>query len=488
MGRSSTSDDGDPTEALVALLKDAGVVASSTDLEEIARQLLDGIRGRDLCSQTLASPLRRLAELTNGDLSVLTRLSTRLVDVVERLSTIDQDREHLSGLLVELSTAFCHHHQSSAADDSRRKTPISWDQAHLQRLIDALGDPIFVKDEAHRWVMLNNAYCEFIGYPRDDLLGKSDFDFFDPEEAEIFWEKDDLVLATGETDENEERFTDADGEEHVIITKKTRFRDREGRKFIVGIIRDITERKRLESRIAVARRLMSLGTLASGIAHEINNPLTYVLTNLEYVIDELDARRNPDLRDALESALHGGQRVRDIVEGLSTFSGAETSRFRPVDVRDCLASTVQLVRHEITERAELVEDYQPVPLIEGDERSLNQIVLNLLMNAFEALAGPDDESHQIRVATSAGPDGDAVIEISDTGIGIPESDRDHIFDPFFTTKPVGEGTGLGLSICHNLVEAMDGRIDVESQPGQGTTFRIAFPAAGESPDGDASPK
>lgn len=441
-------------------------------------------------NQTSAEPPNTLAvdlaALANNEPGTLAEIQQILVGV---LSGTDRDHQgKLSALLAATTTAFADSDNRSPLGDGPSQPDYRpsggdrvWDDDFLQQIIDTVGDPIFVKDEDHRWIFLNDAYCDFMGYSRQELLGKSDYDFFPREEADIFWEKDNLVFSTGETDENEESFTDADGNEHVIITKKTMFVDSRGRKILVGVIRDITERKRLENRLAVAKRLMSLGTLAGGVAHEINNPLSFVLANLEFLNEALDDPDEPpeELRAALDTAVRGAERVRDIVDGLEAFSRSE-EELEPVDLRESLKTSVQLAANEIRHRAQLVEDYGDIPLIDANHRSLGQIFLNLLINATQALSTGNADDNEIRVATTTDDDGRAVVEIADTGVGIDDEDLEHIFDPFFSTKPVGQGTGLGLSVTHTLVDALDGHIDVDSEPGRGTSFRLVFPPSERS--------
>lgn len=357
--------------------------------------------------------------------------------------------------------------------------PDEWESTFLRQIVDSVGDPIFVKDDRHRWIYLNEAYCQFMGHSLEELLGKSDYDFFPKAEADVFWERDNVVLSTGKPDENEESFTDAEGVEHIIITKKTRFIDEKGRHFLVGVIRDVTERKRLEARLSVAKRLMSLGTLAGGVAHEINNPLSFVLGNLEYIQEAADDlhESTEDFQEALDAAIKGALRVKDVVQGLQTFSHSAGEDFKPVDLRKSLQSTVNLAKNEIRHRAQLVESYGDIPLVEANPRSLGQVFLNLLINATQALPLGEASENTIEIKTSTTTDGNAMVEVIDTGTGIDDEIRHRIFDPFFTTKAIGEGTGLGLSIVHTLVDAMNGHIDVESQPGEGTTFRLIFPPA-----------
>jgi PAS domain S-box-containing protein len=249
--------------------------------------------------------------------------------------------------------------------------------------------------------------------------------------------------------------------------------------YTLAMIEDVSDRRRMEAQLRLADRMASMGTLAAGMAHEINNPLAFILANLEYSIREL--RRDGTSQDvvtALEEAREGGLRVREIVRDLKTFSRADDEGKEPLDVNRVLRSALSLAANEIRARARLDVELGKPPRVLGSEHRLGQVLLNLLINAVQAIPEGRPEAHSVRAATGVyALDGRAMIEISDDGQGISPELRARIFDPFFTTKPVGVGTGLGLSICHGIVVAMGGEIAVESEVGRGSTFRVLLPAA-----------
>jgi PAS domain S-box-containing protein len=264
-----------------------------------------------------------------------------------------------------------------------------------------------------------------------------------------------------------------------------------GRRFCI-VAEETTERMRLQTQLLLADRLVSVGTLAAGVAHEINNPLTYVIANLEYVARLMADETSDPLREknervsrALKQAREGTERVRLIVRNLRTFSRGDEERRGPVSVREVIESAIDMSWNEIRHRAQLVRDYQSVPLVEANEARLGQVFLNLLVNAAQAIPEGNVDAHCIRIGTRY--DNHRVrIEISDTGVGIPAENIKRIFDPFFTTKAVGDGTGLGLSVCHGIVTALGGEIRVESTPGHGTVFSVLLPAT-EKPRAVAVP-
>jgi PAS domain S-box-containing protein len=254
-----------------------------------------------------------------------------------------------------------------------------------------------------------------------------------------------------------------------------------GQEYGVWAARDVSDRKRAES----AQRLASVGTLAAGVAHEINNPLTYVASNLAFVGDLLGRLRGvPSAGDevaeaetAVREALEGARRVRNIVRDLKFVSRAPDARRVEVDIVSEVRTAINLSQNEIRHRARLVTRLDPVPTVLSSEGQLGQVFVNLLVNAAQAIPEGHPSANEVRISTRVDGDGWAVVEVADTGAGIPAALRARIFEPFFTTKAVGTGTGLGLSICHGIVTSLGGEIELETEDLQGTTFRIRLPPA-----------
>jgi two-component system, NtrC family, sensor kinase len=244
--------------------------------------------------------------------------------------------------------------------------------------------------------------------------------------------------------------------------------------------------------------MVSLGTLAAGVAHELNNPISYVLSNLRYAVDELAEQVHAgkpltdeqarEVHQALEEALEGGERMRNIVRDLRSFSRREDERMGPVDIHGVLDSCASLARSEIRHRAQLVKEYGELPPVLGNESRLGQLFLNLLVNAAQAIPEGDAKGNRVRLATARAEPGWVVVTVEDSGTGISPENLQRLFKPFFTTKPVGVGTGLGLSICHGIVTAMGGRIEVSSELGKGTAFRVYMPVAEQGTGTSAEPK
>src|SRR5215471_1892152 len=262
---------------------------------------------------------------------------------------------------------------------------------------------------------------------------------------------------------------------------------------LLDAIRRVIENRRL----MYLDRMASLGTLAAGIAHEINNPLTYVIANLQLLEEEMprllreyvgpsDDKSGPapssvhrfgELSARLHDALEGAERIRGIVLHVKTFSRAGDEHRTYVDVRSILDSSIKVVFSEIRQRARLVKEYGHTPLVLANPGQLGQVFLNLLLNAAHAIDGEDPQRNTIRVTTRTATNGQVLVEISDTGRGIPPEVQPRIFDPFFTTKPVGVGSGLGLSIRYGIVSSLKGTISLDSDVGRGTTLRILLPAS-----------
>lgn len=268
------------------------------------------------------------------------------------------------------------------------------------------------------------------------------------------------------------------------------------RGLVYAAARDITDQRLAEQRLVEANalrevlqrklvlsdRMASIGTLAAGVAHEINNPLAVITANVNMVIEELDrfakeasSARFAESREMAIDARLSAARVRKIVLDLETFSRSEAGP-GVREVGPILELSIDLASHELRRRARLVTEYGPLPAVFAEEARLAQVFLNLLVNAAHSLPDDQVEAKEIRVVTSTDASGRAVIEIGDSGPGIAPALLERIFEPFFTPHPFGR-PGLGLSICHNLVTAMGGEITVVSAEGRGTTFRVTLPAA-----------
>ncbi len=264
---------------------------------------------------------------------------------------------------------------------------------------------------------------------------------------------------------------------------------------VLMVARDLSEEKQLRSSVIHAERMASVGTLAAGVSHEINNPLAYIIANHGFAQDEIkkmlaDLEKLPkshpamlelprklyEIQEVISEAQEGADRVRRIVRDLKTFVRDTDDEIKPQDVRTILDSTISMAWNQIRHRARLIKDFQKVHPVVASPTKLGQVFLNILVNAAHAITEGNRDNNCIRIRVANASENRVAIEISDTGTGIPQENVSKIFDPFFTTKPVGQGTGLGLYISYSIIESLGGDILVESEPDRGTTFRILLPA------------
>ncbi len=254
----------------------------------------------------------------------------------------------------------------------------------------------------------------------------------------------------------------------------------------VAVFRDVSAEKQAQTQLMISDRMASVGMLAAGVAHEINNPLAVVLANLGCAAQdvagwEVDQPRPADLGPAIADAQEAAERVRHIVKDLKLFSRGEDDARGEVDVEQVLESSLRMAWNEIRHRAQLVRRYGRVRAVMGNESRLGQVFLNLIVNAAQAMPQGAANCNTLTVTTGFDAAEKRVwVEVADTGCGMPPDLLACLFTPFVTTKPRGVGTGLGLAICHRIVTSMGGLIHVTSAEGEGTTFRVALPAAQEA--------
>ncbi|MFP4284026.1 MAG: ATP-binding protein, partial [Desulfovermiculus sp.] len=250
---------------------------------------------------------------------------------------------------------------------------------------------------------------------------------------------------------------------------------------VLLFMRDVTREKKYQVQFMQAEKMATVGVLAAGVAHEINNPLTSILgfsDGLKRRLPRLENKVEPeileDMREYVQTIRQEGQRCQEIVQNLLTFSRPRNSPFGKVNLRRLITDCLKIIHYRL-KKCPLVDVQlnldSELPFVHGDEAQLKQVVLNLLTNALDALSGQG----VLRILVQAEPDNMVSLEVEDSGPGIPPEYLERVFDPFFTTKPVGEGTGIGLSTCYNIVQAHSGRIYVCSEPEKGSSFRILLP-------------
>lgn len=360
---------------------------------------------------------------------------------------------------------------------------VGMELARFRAVLDQAGETILVIDpRSGALVDVNDTACRELGYVRDELLSKR---IDDVQVGEAPWQGRPASDLVDNGISAEQAYRRKDGRTFPVEVNVT-LRRFIGLDYLVVVAREISERKQMEAQLAQSDRLASVGVLAAGVAHEINNPLVYIMNNLSFVLSHLPGGSD-DMAIALREARSGAERVRDIVKDLKTFSRSDDEKMEPTDVSKILDSAIKVAHNEIRHRAHLVREYDEVPPVEANAR-LGQVFLNLVLNAAHAIGEGDVGNNEIVVRVE-GSDAEALVRVSirDTGVGIPPDRLAKIFDPFFTTKPVGVGTGLGLSICRNITEAMGGRIDVESTLGEGSTFTVTLPYSEKHEDTGPAP-
>jgi PAS domain S-box-containing protein len=429
-------------------------------------------------------------QVHSEDLQVLEQLLSdpqRMADtpVVVRFTRRDGRLVWLQHVVTPVldATGLCVAVEGIARDITERRQfeeALKLSEASFRLLLEGVPEPAAIQRDEHI-IYANSALVTALGFERPhELMGRRLQEFLvdEPPTPEGM-----VSLVTGER-----RMRRQDGKVRVVEFASLPLLF-DGEPAVVSIARDVTEQRKLQSQLSLADRMASMGTLAAGIAHEINNPLAFVISNLGFLLDEM--RRMPSMlpggltarpevdewRSVLMEAREGAERVRQIVRQLKAFSRPDEERLETVDLHAVLDSAVMLAANEIKHRARLKREFGAMPHVKGNEGRLCQVFLNLVVNAAQAIPEGAAEKNEIRLVTREGENGRVVAEVQDTGSGIPPEVMGRIFDPFFTTKPVGVGTGLGLSICHGIITSLGGEISVESQPGRGTTVRVVLPAA-----------
>jgi two-component system NtrC family sensor kinase len=385
--------------------------------------------------------------------------------------------------------------------------------------IDRVDDMLFLADPGRRIRRCNRTFREFVGRPYAEILGQP-FDRF-LSEAGV-----DVELSFGKP---VECFHERTGKWFVVSHYPFEEVSDDGTRGTIVTIHDSTELKkaaeeltrknlRLNEALAALKRsqakvlhqekMASIGQLAAGVAHEINNPIGFINSNLSTlgkylsrlsgflaVQSECIASGSPqeqvesvrqqqarlkidyivkDLEDLIRESLEGAERVRSIVADLKSFSRVDESEFKQADLNECLRSTINIVWNEIKYKATLKKELGEIPRTRCYPQQMNQVFMNLLVNAAHAI-----EHQGVITVRSWEEDGYACVSVADTGQGIPEANLNRIFEPFFTTKEVGKGTGLGLSITYDIVKKHNGEITVRSEPGKGTVFTVRIPVVEE---------
>lgn len=349
----------------------------------------------------------------------------------------------------------------------------------LRQVIDLIPSLVFAKDREGRFVLVNDATASMYGCTVADLLGKRDADFnSNAEEVAQFLAIDRQVLTTlKEHVVDAERITDAAGQERWLQTVKRPILEPDGRaNAVLGVAIDITklrraetERQRLEANLRQAQKIESLGLLAGGIAHDLNNILTPVLLTASIA---LETTTDPEMLDNMNSILASAEAARDLTTRLLAFGRKQVLALTSIDLHEVIRTTIGLISRLVPAHTRLVFRPSSRPAVTRiDQAQMQQVLINLIMNACDAMP----RGGIVTISTDDGSPDQVTLIVSDTGEGIPEEILAQIFDPFFTTKELGRGTGLGLATVQGIVQQHEGTISVRSGVGVGTRFEIRLP-------------
>ena len=364
-------------------------------------------------------------------------------------------------------------------------------EAEYRQIIESTTDGIVKVSLAGTITFVNTRLAEMLGYTPSELIGTDLLTVVTPSEHEAVIQSL-KARADGVTNLHDTCYRHKAGFDIAVSIAGSALRDETGTVIgALGIVRDVTERNKMQAQLIVSDRMASVGTLAAGVAHEINNPLAAVIANLEYMSEGLVKMQEEPankldfdwtrtrLAEPLVDAREAADRVMFIVRDLMIFSRSPSDEEKvAVDVNAVLESSLRMGWNEIRHRANLVKQLANVPAIKGHQARLGQVFLNLIVNAAQSLPVGQLGQHEIRVETQHA-NNTVFVDISDTGSGIAPEAIDRIFDAFYTTKAVGVGTGLGLAICQRIVSDMGGTLTVRSTLGSGSTFRVALPVADE---------
>ena len=381
-------------------------------------------------------------------------------------------------------------------------------EASFRTMIELLPDGVVVHRDG-RIVYVNPSCLRLLGHESaSELIGRPVTDIIHPDDRAVVADRVARIAATGEPLEmREDRFLKRDGSVGIaeVVALQVTF---DGAPAVVALTRDVTEQRQLQARLAQSDRLASMGMLAAGVAHEINNPLTYMLLNLERIVRELpDLSRTLSrlrreltmamgeeaatalldragvegamqqagvLADRAREAADGARRVAKIAGDLKVFARADSDDRAQVSVNVLMDKALDIAANELRFRATVQRDYGKVPRVMANAGRLSQVFLNLVVNAAHAVEEGAPHQNTVRITTRR--QGNEVwIEVADTGRGIPQENLNRLFEPFFTTKGPGQGSGLGLSICANIIRAHGGRIEVASELGHGSRFTVCLP-------------
>lgn len=426
------------------------------------------------------------------------------LDAFQRIPRYSRETiNHLMGFLVKFTTYISKISLSNLQlekeirERKQAQEALIESETHLRTLVRTLPDLVWLKDQRGIYLFCNSRFENFFGAKEKDIIGKTDHDFVDKKLADFFRHRDKLAIAAGKPTRNEEEVVFAnDGHRELLETIKTPMYRSNGRLAgVLGIGRDITERRRveqekaeLENQYQQAQKVESIGRLAGGVAHDLNNLLTPIIGFGEILFEDFGPD-DPSSKN-IEQIIQAGYRARDLVRQLLAFSRKQTLEYKPVNMNEAVGGFEKLMRRTIREDIEIKTILSPdIPAVMADIGQIEQVIMNLTVNAADAMpeggrltietAPADLDENYAATHQDAKVGKYVMLAISDTGCGMDDETRQHLFEPFFSTK--GEqGTGLGLSTVYGIVKQHEGNIWVYSEANRGTTFKIYLPISENS--------
>jgi PAS domain S-box-containing protein len=393
--------------------------------------------------------------------------------IVERLrEAYAKDRKRLVELLTLLDQEFYERllHITDFFVEAREEALSDQEESH-RKGVDNAPAPIFKIGCRNGAILRANREAEKVtGYSREELVGRPIWELHPPEEQEQLRQLSQDTNSHGYLSREDLHLIAKDGS---IIPVSVYFGiiEHRGEKTIQGIYLDVSDRKRLESQLIQSEKMAAIGQLAAGIAHEIRNPLGIIMNAL-YDLSEILDTDNPEVWEDLQIAKDEIVRAQEIITNLLEFSHESRAEMEEVNLNDLLRKTLQLMQKYLqTNAVKVVTSLGKVGTCLANQNALRQVFLNLITNAVQAMPN----GGELRLRTQRTANKQVLIEVSDTGVGIPERHLNNIFNPFFTTKEPGQGTGLGLSVVHSVIKRYQGNITVRSKPEVGTTFLIELP-------------
>ncbi|MCP3727762.1 ATP-binding protein [Paraburkholderia sp. CNPSo 3272] len=420
------------------------------------------------------------------------RERARAEDALKRLNAELETR--VAQRTAELAAALAG--QTAEMAERQRAEEAARASAHfLDSIIENIPVILFVKEAVSlRFLHVNRATEELLGYGREELIGKSVHDLFPVQQAEFFAQMDRAVLeARRLVDIPEETVQTRDGP-RLVHTMKIPIVDASGKpQFLIGISRDITEHKRAEAAsqeserryreaqiaLAHANRVTTIGQLATSMSHEIKQPVAAIITNVHAGLIWLHAA-SPNLQkveQAFARILKDAERTAEILDRIHGLVGKSPPSTERLQINEVIGEVIGLMRAQVAASGVSVRMHlaDELPIIEGDRIGLQQVMLNLVVNAVEAMSGLDDQRRELIVDTGSDESGDVIVRVRDRGRGLAADSINRIFQPFYTSK--AGGMGMGLSICQSIIEAHGGRLWASANAPRGAVFQFALPGA-----------